>query len=168
VDRLAHGAFALSFAVAAVMAVLAVGPGVGEQAFDVLTLAVSVALAVGVGVKAYKSKLGLDALVKHYAKAGQLYRTAEARLAEQARDDLGEDALGSEEASREEASCEDADGGEGGASEGGVSEGVADEAGRPPEGAARILVTLGREALLEHGDWLWTNQERDVDLPTVG
>ena len=32
----------------------------------------------------------------------------------------------------------------------------------------RLLVTLGRETLLEHGDWLWTNQERSVDVPKAG
>ena len=32
----------------------------------------------------------------------------------------------------------------------------------------RLLVTLGRETLLEHGDWLWTHQERSVDVPQAG
>ena len=29
----------------------------------------------------------------------------------------------------------------------------------------RLLVTLGRKDLLEHGDWLWIHQERSGDVP---
>jgi hypothetical protein len=39
---------------------------------------------------------------------------------------------------------------------------------RLPEDVERTLITLGRETLLEHGDWLWSHQERSISVPTAG
>ena len=119
-DGLAQVAFGGTMVYAlGLMIYFAFGPSVSGNTVELLAVGVELLLAFGVSWKAYKSKLGLDALQRHYATAHTLFRAAQGAL------------------DRGEAAPDD------------------------------ILVQLGEEALLENGEWLWLNQTRDIDTPTL-
>ncbi|MCS3613381.1 hypothetical protein [Salinibacter ruber] len=86
---------------------------------QLIAVGVEVAVAFGVSFQAYKSKLGLEALGRHYEKAARLFRSARENL------------QNSEQEAKD------------------------------------LLRQLGREAILENGEWLWMNQNRDVETPTL-
>jgi hypothetical protein len=118
-DRVAKTAYAASLLLAAgAVGYVAVVPGWRAQAVEYVGMGIEITLALGVSVQAYGSKLGLEALERHYETARQLFADARRAL----------------------------------------------EQGEEPR---PVLRRLGREALLENGDWLWMNQTRDVDAPTV-
>lgn len=113
----AYGA-SLLFALAATGYVLTT-PGWQGDLVELIAVGVEVAIAFGVSFQAYKSKLGLETMGRHYEKAARLFRSA--------RKDL-----------------------------------------QDSEWAAKdLLRQLGREAILENGEWLWMNQSRDIETPTV-
>jgi hypothetical protein len=119
-DGAANVAFGFTFLVAVgIGAYVAFAPEVNAQRVEYVMISIELALAFGVSLRAYKSKLGLDALQRHYEKAHRLFDAAQRRL------DRGTDAT------------------------------------------PQVLRTLGRDALLENSDWLWMNQTRDVETPTV-
>jgi hypothetical protein len=119
-DGAANVAFAFTFLVAAgIGAYVAFAPEVNAQRVEYVMISIELALAFGVSFRAYKSKLGLDAVERHYEKAHRLFEAAGRQLK------------------------------------------------RDPEAETEVLRTLGRDALLENSDWLWMNQTRDVETPTV-
>jgi hypothetical protein len=119
-DGAANVAFAFTFLVAAgIGAYVAFAPEVNAQRVEYVMISIELALAFGVSFRAYKSKLGLDALQRHYEKAHRLFDVAQRQL------------------------------------------------DRGTVATAEVLRTLGRDALLENSDWLWMNQTRDVETPTV-
>jgi hypothetical protein len=119
-DGAANVAFAFTFLVAAgIGAYVAFAPSVSSMRIEYAMVGIELALAFGVSFRAYKSKLGLDALQRHYEKAHRLFDAAKRRL------------------------------------------------DRDTVGTVEVLRTLGRDALLENSDWLWMNQTRDVETPTV-
>lgn len=119
-DGAANVAFGFTFFVAAGIGVyVAFTPEVSSMGIEYAMVGIELALAFGVSFRAYKSKLGLEALQRHYEKAHRLFDAAGRQL------DRGIDTT------------------------------------------TEVLRTLGRDALLENSDWLWMNQTRDVETPTV-
>lgn len=115
--RAAYGA-SLLLALGATGYVLTTSDWQGDL-LELIAVGVEVAVAFGVSFQAYKSKLGLEALGRHYEKASRLFRSARETLQDSER------------------------------------------------GAKDLLRQLGREAILENGEWLWMNQSRDVETPTL-
>lgn len=116
----AKAAYGVSLALAVGAAgYIAFAPGWQSQTVEYVGMAIELALALGVSLQAYRSKLGLGALGRHYETARQLFKEAREALR------------------------------------------------RGDQRPRAVLRRLGQEALAENGEWLWMNQSRDVDAPTV-
>ena len=109
---------------------------------QLMAIGIEMPLAFAVSLKAYKSKLGLEPLLRHYEKAYLLFETAHQELQAHRSHRIVQDATGSPSMERPVDS---------------------------PSGASRreVLVQLGEEAILENGEWLWMNQNRNIETPAL-
>jgi hypothetical protein len=104
---------------------------------QLLAIGIEMPLALAVSLKAYKSKLGLDPLLHHYEKARHLFEMAQRALRSHHQP-------------------------------GGAHSASSEIHEIPPRSTQwALLVQLGREAILENGEWLWMNQSRDIETPAL-